>query len=160
MVHLFLLAATLSVQTPRDTIPLPEQPRPDFARAEWLNLNGRWRFAFDPQGEGERAGWAAGTLPGARQILVPFSWGAPLSGVPDSADIAWYARSITVPEAWRGHRVFVVFGASDWRTTAWLDGRRLGEHQGGYTPFSFELGRALSGRPQRLVVRVDDKPHP
>ena len=159
-----LLGATLVAQLP--SIPLPEHPRPDFERAEWLNLNGRWRFAFDPHDEGERAGWVGGELPGAREILVPFSWGAPLSGVPDSADIAWYARSFTVPASWTGRRVFLVFGACDWRTTVWLDGTKLGEHQGGYTPFAFELKSAtpatpgVAGRPQRLVVRVDDSPHP
>jgi hypothetical protein len=129
-------------------------------RAEWLNLNGRWQFAFDKRNTGERAGWPNGTLPGGRTILVPFSWGAPLSGVPDSADIGWYARSITIPEAWRGKRVFLVVGASDWLTTAWLDGRKLGTHQGGYTPFSLELtSLARPGRAQRLVVRVDDTNH-
>src|SRR4029077_3981808 len=103
-------------------IPLPEHPRPDFQRGQWLNLNGTWQFWFDHQET-------------KRQILVPFSWGAPLSGVPDSGDIGWYARDITVPEAWRGRRIFLVFGASDWHTTAWLDDQKLGEHQGGYTPF-------------------------
>jgi len=145
-----------------DSIPLPEHPRPDFQRAEWLNLNGRWRFAFDPKNDGERAGWPSGNVPAGREILVPFSWGSPLSGVPDSADIGWYARAITVPEAWRagGRRVFLVFGACDWRTTAWLDGKKLGEHQGGYTPFSFELTQRLRPGAHTLVVRVDDSPHP
>src|SRR5216117_92571 len=156
---LALLVGLLSHSVP-DSIPLPEHPRPDFERTEWLNLNGRWRFAFDARDEGERAGWVSRDLPGAREILVPFSWGAPLSGVPDSADIAWYARSITVPAVWSGRRVFLVFGACDWRTTVWLDGTKLGEHQGGYTPFAFELKSATPGRPQRLVVRVDDTPHP
>ncbi|HYX82123.1 MAG TPA: glycoside hydrolase family 2 TIM barrel-domain containing protein, partial [Gemmatimonadales bacterium] len=143
-------------------IPLSEHPRPDFQRAEWLNLNGPWRFTFDAQDAGERLGWPAntGSLPGAREILVPFSWGAPLSGVPDSGDIGWYARNIRVPAAWRGRRVFVVFDASDWRTSAWLDGTKIGEHQGGYTPFSFELTSLVRAGPQRLVVRVDDTPHP
>ncbi|MGH7714033.1 MAG: sugar-binding domain-containing protein, partial [Gemmatimonadaceae bacterium] len=118
---LVVASSALIAQTPVPrTIPLPEHPRPDFERAEWLNLNGHWRFAFDAPNEGERAGWTNRELPGTRQILVPFSWGSPLSGVPDSADIGWYARSITVPESWRGRRVFLVFGASDWRTTAWL----------------------------------------
>src|SRR5207249_10597064 len=55
-----------------------------------------------------------------------------------------------------GRRVFLVFGAADWRTTAWLDGRKLGDHQGGNTPFSFELTQATTGASQRLVVRVDE----
>jgi galactose mutarotase-like enzyme len=158
-----LIAGVTNIAQLPDSVPLAEHPRPDFQRAEWLNLNGRWQFAFDPKDDGERAGWPTGALPRGREIVVPFSWGAPLSGVPDSGDIGWYARSITLPAAWRvgGRRVFLVIGASDWRTTAWLDGKKVGEHQGGYTPFSFELtSRLLPGRPQRLVVRVDDRAHP
>ena len=155
-------ASMLGAQTGRvDTIPLPEHPRPDFARPQWLNLNGHWRFAFDSTDRGEQLGWPSGRMPAGLRILVPFSWGAPLSGVPDGADIGWYARPISIPTAWRGRRVFLVFGASDWRTSAWIDGKKVGEHQGGYTPFSFELTPHVhSGTPQQLVVRVDDSPHP
>ena len=153
-------SALVAQRTEPAAIPLPEHPRPDFERAEWVNLNGSWRFAFDAPNEGERAGWASGALPGALQILVPFSWGSQMSGIPDSADVGWYSRAITIPASWRGKRVFIVFGASDWRTTAWLDGRKLGEHQGGYTPFAFELtANARMGEAQRLVVRVDDTAH-
>jgi len=161
-VSLGFLASALGAEPPRaDSIPLPEHPRPDFQRSAWMNLNGRWDFAFDRDNSGERAGWAGGKLPAGHSILVPFSWGAPLSGVADSAEIGWYARAINVPEAWRGRRVFVVFGASDWRTTVWLDGTQLGTNQGGYTPFAFELTPLIhAGSEQRLVVRVDDTPHP
>ncbi len=141
-------------------IPLPENPRPDFERPQWQNLNGRWSFRFDKGDEGENAGWYGGTLASTHSILVPFSWGAPLSGVPDSADIGWYQRTVEVPANWRGKRVFLVFGASDWRTSAWLDDTKLGEHQGGYTPFSMELTSVVKfGSEQRLTVRVDDSPH-
>jgi hypothetical protein len=165
--HLVALAALLALATSAvhaqspDSIPLPEQPRPDFARAEWLNLNGRWRFAPDSADQGVVAGWSNGQLPGDEQILVPFSWAAPLSGISDSTDIGWYARTITIPASWRGKRVFLVVGASDWRTSAWLDGDSLSFHQGGYTPFSFELTKlARPGSTQRLAIRVDDSPHP
>lgn len=142
-------------------IPLPEHPRPDFEREAWQNLNGTWQFQLDPGNVGEREGWARSGLPSPQQILVPFSWAAPLSGVKDSANIGWYARDITVPADWRGKRVFLVIGASDWHTTAWLDGQLLGSHQGGYTPFEFELTPYLRpGEPQRLVIRVDDAPRP
>jgi hypothetical protein len=142
-------------------IPLPEHPRPDLERAQWQNLNGRWDFVFDAANQGEQSGWTSGTLPSPHSILVPFSWGSELSGVADSADIGWYARSITIPEAWRGRRVYLVVGASDWRTSVWLDGAKVGEHQGGYTPFSVELTKnARFGSPQRIAMRVDDSPHP
>ncbi|HEV7990191.1 MAG TPA: glycoside hydrolase family 2 TIM barrel-domain containing protein [Gemmatimonadaceae bacterium] len=155
-------STTLTAQSsPRDSIPLPEHPRPDFERADWLNLNGSWRFAFDAKNEGERSAWFRQELPTARRILVPFSWGAPASGVPDSADIGWYSRTITIPERWRGRRVYLVVGASDWRTSVWLDGEKLGDHQGGYTPFSMELTpSAKPGAAQRLTMRVDDSAHP
>ncbi|HKH93321.1 MAG TPA: glycoside hydrolase family 2 TIM barrel-domain containing protein, partial [Gemmatimonadaceae bacterium] len=114
-----------------------------------------------PRDEGERSGWNSGRFPSPRSILVPFPWGSPLSGVLDSTAIGWYARSITIPEQWRGRRVFLVVGASDWRTSVWLDGAKVGEHQGGYVPFSVELtAAARPGTPQRVVMRVDDRPHP
>ena len=142
------------------TIPLPEHPRPDFERSQWLNLNGAWQFRFDPSDKGVSSGWSAGYVDFDRSILVPFSWGAPLSGVDDEADIGWYARTIEVPMEWRDRRVFVVIGAADWHTTAWLDGELVGAHRGGYTPFSLELtGLMTPGRSQRLVIRVDDRPH-
>src|SRR6267378_1969736 len=59
--------------------PLPEHPRPDLQRPQWLNLNGHWQFWFDTQDSAKR------------EIVVPFSWGSPLSGVPDSGDIGWSA---------------------------------------------------------------------
>ena len=166
---LLLFGTALSAQSPHsdsvmqtaDRIPLPEHPRPDFMRPDWENLNGPWRFRFDSANAGERAGWFRAPLVSPRPIIVPFSWGAPLSGVPDLANIGWYERTVQVPRRWRGRRIFLVVGASDWRTSAWLNGTPLGEHQGGYTPFSMELTpRVTFGSPQRLTVRVDDSPHP
>src|SRR4029453_13294946 len=124
-------------------IPLPEHPRPDLERAEWLNLNGDWSFRFDKDGKGEGERWfesAAAAFP--LTIHVPFPWGSKLSGVPDEADVAWYARSIRVPESWKGKRVFLVVGASDWKTSGWLDGQPLGSYQGGYTPCEVERRKA------------------
>ncbi len=142
-------------------IPLPEHPRPDFQRSEWLNLNGQWAFRFDRENSGEKENWQAGSLqsfPGA--IQVPFPWGSELSGVADEADIGWYARTVQVPEAWKGKRVFLCIGASDWVTTGWLGGNHVGRHRGGYTPFEFELTQHMTpGRDQLLVQRVDDSPH-
>lgn len=143
------------------SIPLPEHPRPDFERADWANLNGLWQFRGDPQNAGERAGWQSGRIPFAETINVPFPWGSKLSGVADRSDVAWYRRSIRVPEAWRGKRVFVVLGACNWVTKGWCDGLPIGEHRGGYTPFQFELTPFVKwGQEQELELRVDDTPHP
>ncbi len=144
-----------------DSIPLPEHPRPDFQRASWLNLNGPWQFRFDPSDSGLKEQWYEGKASFPETITVPFPWGSALSGVPDRASIAWYARTLRAPEAWNGRRVFLVIGACDWETQAWLDRRPLGTHRGGYTPFEFELTPYLiPNRDHRLVLRVDDAPRP
>jgi len=159
-VTLSLLAGPLQAQPAAPaSIPLPEHPRPEFMREHWQNLNGSWQFQFDPQNSGETQGWPRTGLPSPQRITVPFSWAAPLSGVRENADIGWYARTVQVPPAWQGRRVFLVVGASDWHTTAWLDGQPLGTHQGGYTPFEFDLTPHLKpGQEHRLVLRVDDAP--
>lgn len=153
-----LSACFLSVLAYSQSIPLPEHPRPDFERVQWQNLNGSWSFEFDSLDAGLSKQWNTGSVAFTHQILVPFPWGSKLSGVPDKADIAWYSRSITVAPEWRGKRTFITIGASDWETTVWLDGQLLGTHQGGYTPFSFELtAHVRYGQAQKLVIRVDDK---
>ncbi len=142
-------------------IPLPEHPRPDFQRAQWVNLNGPWEFAFDKENRGLADRWSKANTAFSDTIMVPFPWGSKLSGVKDEADIGWYARTITVPEDWKDQRIALIIGACDWHTTAWLDGKKLGEHQGGYTPFEFDLSTLVrADQPQRLVLRVDDTPHP
>jgi hypothetical protein len=139
-------------------IPLPEHPRPDFERSEWINLNGSWAFTFDRQLA--ESGISRNEFNDFDlQIQVPFSWGAKLSGVADGGDEGWYARSVTLPESWKGKRIFLVIGASEWDTHAWLDGKLLGNHQGGYTPFEFELTQSAKfGAPQNLFISADDKP--
>ena len=139
-------------------IPLPEHPRPDFERKQWLNLNGYWDFEYDSLDTGVESGWARGDKAFSHKILVPFPWGSELSTVKNLSDIAWYKREIKVSPSWQGRRVFVVVGASDWQTDIWLDGQHLGTHRGGYVPFSFELtGHLKYGEEQQLVIRVDDK---
>ena len=141
-------------------IPWPEHPRPDFERSSWINLNGPWAFGFDADDKGKEEAWFKGHVPLPKTINVPFPWGSKLSGVADEARIAWYARHVTIPPAWRASRTFLVVGACDWHTTAWLDGELVGSHRGGYTPFEFELtSRVKHGEAQQLVLRVDDTDH-
>jgi hypothetical protein len=138
-------------------IPLPEHPRPDFERLAWQNLNGYWEFEFDSLNRGLKENWASSNKDFSKRINVPFPWGSKLSEIADEADIGWYRKSVTVNADWQGKRTFFTIGASDWQTSVWLDGVLLGTHEGGYTPFSFELTSLLKyGESQQLVVRVDD----
>ena len=156
-VLIFLWAITI-ISLTAQTIPLPEHPRPDFERPMWQNLNGVWQFQFDSLDLGLSKNWPDGKTDFTQTINVPFPWGSLLSGVKDQADVAWYKREITISPEWKNKRTFLTIGASDWETTVWLDGIFLGTHQGGYTPFSFELTDHLKyGQSQKLVVRADDK---
>ena len=136
---------------------MTEHPRPDLERADWQNLNGQWSFEFDKDNMGVEAEWSNGDKAFGKKITVPFPWGSELSGVDDDADIGWYQREISVSNDWKDKRTFLVIGASDWETTVWLNGMKIGNHQGGYIPFSFELTDDIKyNEVQKLVIRVDD----
>ncbi len=157
MKRIFLYFLLLPFYLFAQNIPLPEHPRPDFERAEWINLNGYWDFEFDSLQVGEKQNWPNGKAAFSKKILVPFPWGSPLSEIKDEADVAWYKKTISIPSNWQNKRPFLTIGASDWETTVWLDGILLGKHQGGYLPFSFDLTEyALPGTQHTLVVKVDD----
>jgi beta-galactosidase/beta-glucuronidase len=136
---------------------LPEYPRPQMVRDAWTNLNGEWDFAISP---------ADGSEPKAfdKKIVVPFPVESVLSGVASTVkpeDAVWYRRTFDPGQGDQskhdGQRVLLHFGAVDWQTKVWVNGVEVGEHTGGYDPFSFDITKALSEKgPQTLVVRVTD----
>jgi hypothetical protein len=131
---------------------LPEYPRPQMRRDRWLNLNGVWQLAFAKKGEETPTGKE---LP--EKILVPFPVESALSGVMKHEDRLWYRRLFTVPKDWSGQRVLLHFGAVDWEAVVWVNGKKLGDHRGGYDAFSFDVTDALKeGGEQELIVGVWD----
>ena len=96
IIAVFIFALRLSATN----IPLPEHPRPDFMRSEWLNLNGNWHFKFDEKNNGIKEGWSNfADNYFDKTIVVPFSWACPLSGINDTKQlIGWYRRNLEIPK--------------------------------------------------------------
>lgn len=120
-----------------------------FERRRSIDLDGEWRLIPDPEGL-----LHPDALPEGRPITVPGCWEAQLAWG-QRIVTAWYRRSLTVPLDWRGSRVVIRFGAVMYLATVYLDGRLVGVHEGGYTPFELDLTDAVRwGEPAELVVRV------
>lgn len=135
-----------------------EHPRPDRVRSEWQTLNGQWGFAFDRENQGKKARWYQ-QLPATHQIEVPFCYQSELSGInsQEHCDVVWYQRSFTVDSRMTARRL-LHFGAVDYLADVWLNGQYLGGHEGGYTPFTFDVTDLTSpGEVCVLTVRAEDR---
>ena len=131
---------------------LPEYPRPIMERTQWQNLNGLWNYAILPIGKQTPT-----TFDG--EILVPFAVESSLSGVQKrlgTDNELWYQREFTVPSAWKNNKVLLHFGAVDWKADVWVNDVKVGQHTGGFTPFSFDVTAALKNGANKLVVKVWD----
>lgn len=132
---------------------LPEYPRPQMQRADWMNLNGLWDYSVTAMDNGEFPEDYDG------KILVPFPIESALSGVkkmllPD--EILWYRRTFKVPENWKGRNLLLHFGAVDWKAEVWINGKKAGEHTGGYCPFTFEISQFIKDGENEIAVSVWD----
>lgn len=135
-------------------IPRPEHPRPDLLREQWLNLNGEWEFAETD--DDDKSFLRETAYPD--RIVVPFCRESSLSGLGRTGFVrnVWYRRTVTLPADWRAPRTLLQIGASDWRTTVWLNGVRLGIQEGGSAPIVFEATKALRPGENTVVVHAFD----
>lgn len=139
---------------------LSEYPRPIMERPDWKNLNGLWEYAILPRGK-------AAPIKYDGEILVPFAVESSLSGVMKqvgSENELWYKTEFEIPSDWDDKEMLLHFGAVDWKTDVWLNGIKVGSHEGGFTPFSFDISPFLTQGEQTLTVKVwdptDEGPQP
>jgi beta-galactosidase/beta-glucuronidase len=136
-------------------IPRPEYPEPQFQRDRWMSLNGTWEFEFDDANAGLDAGWSAGNHKFSRNITVPYCFESRLSGIADPSfhPWIWYRRPVSVPEDWKGQRVLLHFGAVNYWSMVWVNGKLAGSHEGGNTPFALDVTPLVQPGSNVIIVR-------
>lgn len=137
----------------------PDYPRPQLVREQWLDLCGVWQFGYDDADRGLGERWYERSDPFDRQITVPYPPESELSGIGDTGQhpVVWYRRSVEIAPAGPGNRTLLHFGAVDYAASVWVNGALAGRHEGGHTPFSFDITELLDdGGSQQIVVRAKD----
>jgi hypothetical protein len=128
---------------------LPEYPRPQMVRSDWMNLNGLWDYALSDKEVAHPPTTYAG------KILVPYPYESALSGIAGKSipkQRLWYHRTFDVPPTWAGRKVLLHFGAVNWECTVLVNGKEVGSHRGGYTGFEFDVTDQLHPGENDLTV--------
>jgi len=132
--------------------PLQDYPRPQMRRASYFNLNGTWKFAISKKNDPPEE------YPD--EITVPFAPESALSGIEREirkGEKLHYKRCFTLPDGFCTGRVLLHFGAVDQIARVSLNGSELGEHVGGYHPFSFDITDVIRKGENELYVFAEDE---
>jgi hypothetical protein len=117
-----------------------------------------WQFSPDP-----KAQFSAATVDRQAQwrpARASLSWNAQFDDLRDYAGVGWYRVNIALPQPQPATRQLIHFGAVDYLAEVWVNGKRLGDHEGGYTPFTFDLTGKVHAGNNEILVRVFDPPMP
>ncbi len=127
---------------------------PALAGAQGRRLDA-WQFLTDPSGT-----FTVDQLPAAgwRPAVANRSWNAQFDDLRDYFGVAWYKTTIEIPPVARQRHVLVHFGAVDHFAEVFVNGTKVGSHEGAYTPFKLDITDATRVGANALIVRVVDPP--
>ncbi|QHW00429.1 beta-glucuronidase [Spirosoma endbachense] len=121
-----------------------------------LSLSGMWQFKKDSMEVGEKEGWQNG-LTATRSIAVPGSWNEQFTDSRDYLGMVWYQKETYVPSSWKGQRIFIRLGSATYAAKLWINGKPVGQHEGGNLPFAFDISSAVNwGAPNRITVQLEN----
>ena len=135
-----------------------EHPKPQLERENWLNLNGEWDFEIDRSSSGKERELFKNGVALNGKIEVPFCPQSKLSGVRDTDFMAavWYKRAVTLTDEQIKGRTFLHFGAVDYHATVYVNGKKAGEHKGGYVSFKIEISELVFAGENIICVCAED----
>jgi beta-glucuronidase len=116
-----------------------------------LDLSGIWDFKADPDQVGETNGWFNG-LAESRPIAVPGSWNEQYEDLFGYLGLAWYVTRTYVPRSWKGQRLFIRVGSANYFGTVYVNGEKVGSHEGGHLPFAFEITDQVKWDQENVVA--------
>jgi len=116
-----------------------------------LDLSGIWDFQIDPDQTGEQKGWQTGLVE-PRPIAVPGSWNEQYEDIYNYLGLAWHIKSTYIPKGWQGQRVFLRVGSACYFSTLYLNGVKIGSHEGGHLPFAFEITDQLQWEAENIIA--------
>ena len=131
---------------------LPEYPRPQLVRRQWVNLNGLWQYVITDKNILKPAKYEG-------KILVPYPIESALSGVKKPLkpeESIWYKKNFIPTTIKEGERLLLNFGAVSWEATVFINGKKAGEHSGAYSAFSIDITKLIKQGKNELVVKVSN----
>ena len=125
-----------------------------------LDLSGVWNFKKDTQKVGENEQWYNG-LSNAESIAVPGSWNDQHEGDHNYLGMAWYELNTSVPENWKGSKIYIRVGSAVYMSKLWVNGIAVGQHEGGHLPFAFDISKQIKwGEKNRITIQVENELSP
>ncbi len=116
-----------------------------------FDISGIWDFQADPEETGEKNGWF-NALPNPRPLAVPGSWNEQYEDLYNYFGLGWYLKRTYIPAAWKSQRVYIRVGSANYGGTVYINGTKIGAHEGGHLPFAFDITERVKWNTENVIA--------